>query len=138
MPQRHNDVLEKIANLNTYRNGDRRAPHKPLLLLVAIGALSRGQREIGFPEVESLLKQLALQKSRLEPLHHIPSLRSIPTLMLSAESDRIMPAHTGEQLYESLRQPERWSYPTGHIVLFLSLPFQANRVVDWMELHTLH
>ncbi len=30
-------VLAKISRLNTWRRGELRAPHKPLLLLIAIG-----------------------------------------------------------------------------------------------------
>ncbi len=54
----NNQVLEKISNLNTFRSGDRRAPHKPLLLLIAIGALTRGKHELSFPEVEESLTPL--------------------------------------------------------------------------------
>jgi putative restriction endonuclease len=54
----NNHVLEKISNLKTFRNGDRRAPHKPLLLLIAIGALTKGKYELSFTEVEESLTPL--------------------------------------------------------------------------------
>lgn len=79
------------------------------------------------------LKTLALQRSRVDPIHLAPTLSDIPTLMLSGEIDRIVPAHTGDLLYHALGKPERWRYPVGHIVLFLGLPLQADRVADWME-----
>ena len=53
--------------------------------------------------------------------------------MLSGELARIVPAHTGDLLYNALGRPERWRYPAGHIALFLGLPLQANRVIDWIE-----
>jgi hypothetical protein len=53
--------------------------------------------------------------------------------MLSGELDLIVPAHTGDLLYNALGRPERWRYPAGHIVLFLGLPLQADRVVNWIE-----
>jgi putative restriction endonuclease len=51
-------LLERIKALNVYRSGDRRAPHKPLLLLVAIANLLEGRRELSFNEVERLLRPL--------------------------------------------------------------------------------
>ena len=50
-------VLDRVRGLKVYARGDRRAPHKPLLLLAAIAELVRGHRELGFAEVE---KRLAL------------------------------------------------------------------------------
>ncbi|MGR3276927.1 phosphorothioated DNA-binding restriction endonuclease [Acaryochloris marina NIES-2412] len=54
----HNPVLEKIANLNTFRSGERRAPHKPLLLLIGIGALTRARHELTYAEIEKSLTPL--------------------------------------------------------------------------------
>jgi dienelactone hydrolase len=79
------------------------------------------------------LIQSTLKRSRLDPLHLAPTLPSTPTLMLSGELDWIVPAHTGTLLYHALGRPERWRYPTGHILLFISLPFQGDRVADWLE-----
>lgn len=51
-------VLGKIARLRTYRRGERRAPHKPLLLLVAMAELARGKTRLTYPEVEKALEPL--------------------------------------------------------------------------------
>ena len=51
-------MLEKIANLKTARSGDRRAPHKPLLLLIAIGAYTAGKKVITYDEIEESLTPL--------------------------------------------------------------------------------
>ena len=37
------EILESFQNLNQWRSGDKRAPHKPLLALYAIGKLLRGE-----------------------------------------------------------------------------------------------
>jgi len=52
------ELLKRIKSINVNRSGDRRAPHKPLLLLVAISNLLQGKRELSFEEVESLLRPL--------------------------------------------------------------------------------
>ncbi|MCF6238345.1 MAG: hypothetical protein L3J79_05980, partial [Candidatus Marinimicrobia bacterium] len=52
------DYLKRIASLNINRSGERRAPHKPLLVLVAIGKLLQGQHELAFDEVKSALGPL--------------------------------------------------------------------------------
>ena len=71
----HNDsegILNQIRSLRTYRQGDRRAPHKPLLLLYAIAQLQRGQRTLPFNDVKSALDPLLAAyappvKSRHQP-----------------------------------------------------------------------
>jgi|TARA_B100001964_G_scaffold240111_1_gene309198 fermentation-respiration switch protein FrsA (DUF1100 family) len=91
------------------------------------------QRQASREIARSRLKELALQRSRTDPLNVAPLLPPVPTLMLSGELDLIVPAHTGDLLYNALGRPERWRYPAGHIVLFLGLPLQADRVVNWIE-----
>jgi putative restriction endonuclease len=53
-----NIYLDKVRRLNVNRQGERRAPHKPLLLLIAIAKLLRGERELPFGDVEALLTPL--------------------------------------------------------------------------------
>jgi dienelactone hydrolase len=95
--------------------------------------LSASLRREKVAETRRRLKELALQRSRVDPLKVAPTLPQIPTLMLSGEMDHIVPAHTGDLLYHALGRPERWRYPVGHILLFLGLPLQAERVANWME-----
>ena len=40
------DFLTRIDDLNVWKKGSRRAPHKPLLLLVALGRLQRGEERM--------------------------------------------------------------------------------------------
>ena len=37
------EVLELFRNIKVWKKGDKRAPHKPLLLLYALGRLERGE-----------------------------------------------------------------------------------------------
>ncbi len=50
--------FEKIIHLRINVAGDRRAPHKPLLLLYALGQLRLGKKKLKFSEVKSALDPL--------------------------------------------------------------------------------
>lgn len=52
------DALKAIANVNAWSKGDKRAPHKPLLMLYAIAQLSRGVKENTFEAVDKHLSKL--------------------------------------------------------------------------------
>ncbi|XOV89796.1 MAG: phosphorothioated DNA-binding restriction endonuclease [Pseudomonadota bacterium] len=52
------ELLRRIDNLSVYRSGERRAPHKPLLLLFALGRLQQGKFDIPFAEVVENLRPL--------------------------------------------------------------------------------
>lgn len=52
------NLLEKISNLRVNVSGNRRAPHKPLLLLYALGQLRLGKKKLTFNAVKSALDPL--------------------------------------------------------------------------------
>lgn len=52
-------ILELLASLNVWKRGDSRAPHKPLLMLLALGRLSAGAgRLVAFEEWATPLAKL--------------------------------------------------------------------------------
>jgi putative restriction endonuclease len=52
-------LLNQLQSLNVWRRDGERAPHKPLLLLLALGALSRGKpRLIPYAEIDKPLQDL--------------------------------------------------------------------------------
>jgi putative restriction endonuclease len=52
-------VLQRFSELRQFQRGGHRAPHKPLLILLALGRLSRGEgRMVEFADIEQPLKQL--------------------------------------------------------------------------------
>jgi putative restriction endonuclease len=52
------DVLQCFDELNTWKQGDQRAPHKPLLVLYALGRWQQGRSEVAFREAEPDLSAL--------------------------------------------------------------------------------
>jgi putative restriction endonuclease len=53
------ELLERIRGLNVWKRNGARAPHKPLLVLLALGALSRGEpRLIPYREIDKPLQNL--------------------------------------------------------------------------------
>jgi putative restriction endonuclease len=53
------NILERFRNLKVWQRGDERAPHKPLLLLLALGRYASGaDRLIKYAEIDKPLKEL--------------------------------------------------------------------------------
>lgn len=75
-----------------------------------------------------------LESAALDSYHTALAMRDIPALMLHGMGDRAVPAATGDLLWRRLGEPERWTVPAGHEVLFLAyLPSRAADVLDWIE-----
>lgn len=61
MPQssRSAGILEKVRNVRFWKRGEERAPHKPLLFLLALGRVTRGEERLAlFPDIEHKLARL--------------------------------------------------------------------------------
>src|SRR5207248_3709058 len=54
-------ILDRFDDLSIWKQGDQRAPHKPLLVLYALGRWQRGQTDVTFcqaePELTALLRE---------------------------------------------------------------------------------
>ena len=67
-----NDILKAFARINVWSRGSERAPHKPLLVLYALGVLSRGApnafafRAVA-PKLTSLLKEYGPSRQSWHP-----------------------------------------------------------------------
>ena len=54
-----NEFIGKLIGLNVWKQGGKRAPHKPLLLLLAVGKAVRGEERLApFSEIEKTLSGL--------------------------------------------------------------------------------
>ncbi|MFT5424420.1 MAG: putative esterase [Phycisphaerales bacterium] len=86
------------------------------------------------PRGEQVLEmsRLYLDHAPLDGAHLAPLLAGKPTLMLHGSADRAVPADLGQRLWELAGQPERWTLPVGHELIFAALPFQAARIERWL------
>ena len=66
-----NDVLNRFNRLRVWRSGSKRAPHKPLLLLLALGRLQRGEnRLVLFQQIDEQLRDLLRKYSPHSKSYH--------------------------------------------------------------------
>ena len=76
MEMNREQILQKFETLEQWKSGDERAPHKPLLVLYAIGKLLRGEdRLISYTDdieenLENLLREFGPRRDRYNP--HFP------------------------------------------------------------------
>lgn len=76
------------------------------------------------------------QRAPLDSARLAPVLRGRPVLILHAEGDSAVPAPTGQRLWDLAGRPERWSFATGHELLFFMLPSAMPRLLRWLDEHT--
>ncbi len=95
--------------------------------------------DLGKPTDEQLetLSASYLKKSKLDAYHTATEMTDIPVLMLHASADKAVPSSSGQLLYQQLGQPERWSYPIGHELIFAGLPTQVTRIDKWITKHVI-
>jgi pimeloyl-ACP methyl ester carboxylesterase len=79
------------------------------------------------------LEDAYLSNSHLDPYVTAPFLVDKPVLLLHGMFDDIIPADTGDVLYERLGKPERVAYTLGHRGLFWRLPTQAGLIARWLD-----
>ncbi len=53
------EILDRFRRLSVWQRGGERAPHKPLLILLSLGEITRaGSRLLGFREIDPVLREL--------------------------------------------------------------------------------
>jgi putative restriction endonuclease len=66
-----NALLQKVNNLSIWKKRDQRAPHKPLLILYALGRLQQHQaRYIPYVEVKEKLEELLIAFGPIRKSYH--------------------------------------------------------------------
>ena len=69
------ELLEKLSKLRLFQKDGKRAPHKPILLLYALGQWQQGRTEIQWTEHEERLQGLLAQFSNGKPSMENPFVR---------------------------------------------------------------
>lgn len=93
---------------------------------------------IGFGESrhEAELKrwsEIYASLTRFDPLNTATLVRDVPTLVLHATGDGIVPTPTQTILWERLGRPQRWDFRGGHIALFMLFDRYAGSLIDWVD-----
>lgn len=63
-------ILDRFQELSVWQRGSERAPHKPLLILLALGALSRGEKSLSFEQAEPRLVELLKEFGPARKAYH--------------------------------------------------------------------
>lgn len=83
-------------------------------------------------EERGALDALYLERSRLDSYHAAPVLRGKRMLLIHGDHDGAVPARLGDLLWERLGKPERWVHTAGHEEVFMKLPAQMDRIMEWL------
>ena len=104
-------LLELVAGINTWRSGDQRAPHKPLLLLLALGRLLGDEPRLGRfggqiePQLRELLERFGPPRRSHHPEEPYRRLRA-DGLWEIPGYDRLPITASGGPALQSLRESE--------------------------------
>ncbi len=72
-------------------------------------------------------------RAPLDPYNTARTIAGIPTLVVHARHDAVIPARYGRLVWERLGRPDRWTFPGGHLGLFFMMPHYADDIADWIE-----
>ena len=67
---RHDRIRSRFEDLTVWKRGEQRAPHKPLLVLYALGRLLQGDRWLLFSNIENDVKNLLIEFGPPRKSHH--------------------------------------------------------------------
>ena len=96
---------------------------------------------ISFPDGKPTEDQVAslertyLDLAPLDSYWTAETMKGKPVLVIHGRTDKAVPADTGELLWKRLGEPERWSMPVGHELIFASLPLRLLKIMDWLDEH---
>lgn len=93
-------ILTRFEELNTWRQGDQRAPHKPLLVLYALGRWQQGKADVTYAEAEpdltALLREFGPPRKSDHPEQPFWRLQRDGVWSVTAPAD--LPLKTGDDI----------------------------------------
>lgn len=93
-------ILSRFDDLAVWKQGDQRAPHKPLLILYALGRWQRGLTEVSFreaePELTGLLREFGPPRKSDHPEQPFWRLQRDGVWTVATPSD--LPLKTGDSI----------------------------------------
>jgi putative restriction endonuclease len=96
----HEALLKRFDALNIWRQGDQRAPHKPLLVLYALGRWQQGKAQVTFKEAEpdltALLREFGPPRKSDHPEQPFWRLQRDGVWTVTAPAD--LPLKTGDDI----------------------------------------
>jgi putative restriction endonuclease len=106
-------ILKRFDELSIWKQGDRRAPHKPLLVLYALGRWQGGQKAMTFveagPELKNLLREFGPPRRSDHPEQ--PYWRLQRDGVWTVHAPEGLPLKTNDDIPRvgALRSPEVWA-----------------------------
>lgn len=105
-------ILKRFAKIKTWRRGDKRAPHKPLLLLLSLARLQRGEPKLAsFQETYEPLKKLLIEFGPQRKSYH----PEYPFWHLQSDGLWVIPQV--EELERDLEQRRRKNNPAKSVLI---------------------
>lgn len=78
-----------------------------------------------------------LKFAKLDSFHTAHALHGMPMLVEQGSADLAVPSPLGDVLWERLEKPRRDLFVVGHELLFMQLPGQFPRILDWLDAEVL-
>ncbi len=145
---KRNEFFQKLDQVRVWRGGQRRAPHKPLLILLALGRIARGEDRLARyeqdiePPLKELLKRFGPPREAIHPeppfsrlhkdgLWEIPGRESLPASKSGdlLRSGLIKHAVTGgfpKSIYKLLRSDPDLVQRAAQALLYAHFPYSLH------------